>query len=241
MILVTQSVKERLLKKGVSTLHAAGFSLPEDCRFEPPCSMKWMGVAHSLHLGAFSYAVSGYYFATKIGRYSSIGESVQIGRGSHPVDWGTTSPTFYQAHEAVFDQTLPQAKQFRLNAPYLPPMATTIGNDVYIGHGAFLKQGITVGDGAIIGACSVVTRDVPPYSVVAGSPATVRRMRFSEPIIARMLSVRWWDYAFWDFPGIPVADPTAFLDFIEAAVTRNVQPYKPDMVDIVSMSEGAGS
>jgi acetyltransferase-like isoleucine patch superfamily enzyme len=189
----------------------------------------------SLRLGAFSYAVSGYYYGASIGRYTSIGETVQVGRGSHPVSFASTSPAFYERHTEVFQLAFPEASDYQINAPYRSSKPTVIGNDVYIGHGAFLMQGITVGDGAVIGAHSVVTKDVPPYSVVAGSPAVVRKMRFTDSIIERMQAVKWWQYAFWDLSGIPVSDPTGFLDFVERRRDEGLQPYKPGIVSIKSM------
>lgn len=71
---------------------------------------------------------------------------------------------------------------------------TIIGHDVWIGAGATILPGVTVGSGAIIGARAVVRRDVPPYSVVAGNPATILRHRFAPPDIARLLEMAWWDW-----------------------------------------------
>lgn len=71
---------------------------------------------------------------------------------------------------------------------------TKIGNDVWIGNGAIVINGVSVGDGAIIGAGAVVTKDVPPYSVVAGVPAKVIRYRFDPEIIEKLLQVKWWDW-----------------------------------------------
>src|SRR3990167_8768977 len=70
----------------------------------------------------------------------------------------------------------------------------TIGNDVWIGEGVRVMQGVTIGDGAIIGAGAVVAKDVPPYAVVAGNPATVRKYRFSPWVIERLLKLKWWDW-----------------------------------------------
>ncbi|EGB15091.1 flagellar repeat-containing transferase [Pseudodesulfovibrio mercurii] len=71
---------------------------------------------------------------------------------------------------------------------------TVIGNDVWLGMEAVVMPGVTIGDGAIIGARSVVGCDVPPYAVVAGNPARVIRMRFDQPTIDRLQAVRWWDW-----------------------------------------------
>lgn len=69
-----------------------------------------------------------------------------------------------------------------------------IGNDVWIGYEAVILAGVTVGDGAIIGARAVVTKDVPPYTIVGGIPAKPIRKRFSEDTIAALLELRWWDW-----------------------------------------------
>lgn len=69
-----------------------------------------------------------------------------------------------------------------------------VGNDVWIGYEAVIFAGVTIGDGAIIGARAVVTKDVPPYTIVAGVPAKVIKKRFSEPIIADLLEMQWWHW-----------------------------------------------
>jgi virginiamycin A acetyltransferase len=71
---------------------------------------------------------------------------------------------------------------------------TVIGNDVWIGYAATIMPGITIGDGAIIGSKAVVTKDVPPYSIVGGNPAKVIRKRFSDEQTKALLNIRWWDW-----------------------------------------------
>ena len=71
---------------------------------------------------------------------------------------------------------------------------TKIGNDVWIGNGAIIINGITVGDGAIIGAGAVVTKDVPPYTVMAGVPAKPLKKRFDDSVIEKLLEIRWWNW-----------------------------------------------
>lgn len=71
---------------------------------------------------------------------------------------------------------------------------TTVGNDVWIGADALILPGVTIGDGAIIAASSVVSRDVAPYAIVAGNPAAERRRRFEPAIVERLLALRWWDW-----------------------------------------------
>lgn len=79
-----------------------------------------------------------------------------------------------------------------------------IGNDVWTGFECLIMSGVTVGDGAVIGARSVVTHDVPPYTIVAGSPARVIRRRFDEAIITRLLEIAWWG---WDEASVEAAVP----------------------------------
>lgn len=71
---------------------------------------------------------------------------------------------------------------------------TKVGNDVWIGMNATIMPGVTIGDGAIIGACAVVTKNVEPYTIVSGNPARPIRKRFSQIIIERLLKIRWWDW-----------------------------------------------
>ena len=68
-----------------------------------------------------------------------------------------------------------------------------MGNDVWLGYQCLIMPGVTIGDGAVIGSRSVVTKDVPPYTIVAGVPAKEVRKRFDEDTIAGLLEVKWWD------------------------------------------------
>ena len=83
-----------------------------------------------------------------------------------------------------------------------------IGNDVWIGVSAYILNGVTIGDGAIVAAYSVVTKNVPPFSLVAGNPAKIKKYRFSKEIIKKLLKIRWWE---WDVETVKerIAD---FLD-----------------------------
>lgn len=70
-----------------------------------------------------------------------------------------------------------------------------IGNDVWIGYGAVILRGVSIGDGAIVGAGAVVTKDVDPYTIVGGVPAKTIRKRFNEKIIRQLLKIKWWDWS----------------------------------------------
>lgn len=69
-----------------------------------------------------------------------------------------------------------------------------MGNDVWIGYDALIMPGVKIGDGAVIAAKSVVTKDVPPYTIVGGNPACSIKQRFSDAEVAQLLEIRWWDW-----------------------------------------------
>ena len=117
----------------------------------------------------------------KMGKYCSIASGVHIFLGGdHRMDWITTYP-FPQWGVAPADHRRTKGD-------------VVIGNDVWIGMGATILSGVTVGDGAVIAACAVVTKDVPPYAIVAGNPARVKKYRFSEENIQKLLKIKWWDW-----------------------------------------------
>ncbi|HEX9463943.1 MAG TPA: CatB-related O-acetyltransferase [Alphaproteobacteria bacterium] len=172
--------------------------------------------------------VVGYAFARRIGGYSNIisaiiGEEVTIGRyclsavgcqigvGEHPTDWLSVHFFQYRDHFHPFPEdhpTLPR-NAFPENQP------TIIGSDVWIGANAVIKSGVTVGDGAIVAAGAVVTKDVPPYAIVTGVPGEVRRYRFSETIIDRLLKIRWWECEHDAIRRLPFNDVAQCLDILE--------------------------
>jgi acetyltransferase-like isoleucine patch superfamily enzyme len=235
---LTEALIQRLREWGVSTLLRPGATLPQECVFEPPCSLKWMAVQHSLRLGAFSYGVSGFYLGCRIGRYCSFGEQVQIGRHGHPMKWVSTSPFFYLPFRTVIDLDLPPGveltpqRDFGHTTPSVVARTTTIGNDVWIGHGAFVLPGVKVGDGAAIAAHAVVTKDVPPYALVAGSPAKVVKFRHTEARIEALLKSRWWEYAPWQLKNAEMDDIDAFVEHIRALRAAGTPAYAPEPVKL---------
>lgn len=119
---------------------------------------------------------------TVIGRYCSISNSCTIGAQQHRM----TGVTTYPALAGDYDQK-----------------RTRIGHDVWIGCNSVVMSGVTIGTGAVIGAGSVVTRDVPPYAVVYGNPARVRRYRFNQTIINALLQSEWWKYDYKTISALP--------------------------------------
>lgn len=119
-----------------------------------------------------------------IGAYCSIAMNVQIFLGGHHhSEWVTTYP---------FSAMLP-------NIEGIPPASfsrgdVVVGNDVWLCSGCVVLSGVTIGDGAIVSAGAIVTRNVEPYSIVAGNPARHLRWRFDEPVRTALLDMAWWEW-----------------------------------------------
>lgn len=130
----------------------------------------------------------------RIGRFCSIGQEVYTIRGQHPSRiWVSTCPSFFSMnpanHYKIVDEN--RYKEYR----YLDKgeTAVSIGNDVWIGNFTKIMEGVTIGDGAIIAAGAVVTKNVEPYAIVGGVPAKLIRYRFEKQQIEFLLKLRWWD------------------------------------------------
>ncbi len=124
-----------------------------------------------------------------IGSFCSIGTGacfVMAGNQGHRADWISTFPFHFVPDEPAFADAA---------NGYRPAGDTVIGHDVWIGGEAMVMPGISVGDGAVIGARAVVTRDVEPYAIVAGNPARTIRHRFPEAERAMLLELRWWEWS----------------------------------------------
>jgi len=229
----------KLKEVGIEALSrggAASVMLPPQGRIEAPSSLKWTAYAHSLALGAFSYQVSGYCFAARIGRYCSFGENVQIGRQNHPLDWVSTSPAFY-IHDQIFGldggfEGASAYHSYRFKRSRAPTRAqiTTIGNDVWIGHGAYIAAGVSIADGAVVAAHAVVTKDVPAYAVVAGNPAVIKKWRVPPALVSPLLRSRWWRYAPWQMTHLDPAQPLKFVAGIFAM--KDEPPFRPSVLDL---------
>jgi acetyltransferase-like isoleucine patch superfamily enzyme len=139
-------------------------------------------------LGDFSYiARDSQAHYTTIGKFCCVGPQVLIGLGEHPSkDFVSSHPMFYseigQANPVIVSKSI-----------FNEYPETTIGHDVWIGARAILRSGISIGNGAIIAAGAVVTKDVAPYSIVGGVPAQHLRYRFSPEEIAQLDQLDWWN------------------------------------------------
>ena len=181
-------------------------------------------------IGSFSYSHSADLDAgMTIGRYCSIAAGVAALGPEHPTSWVTTSDIAYQSSKIA------TGARWDVGAPTEPPCQfagrkmPVIGNDVWIGQDARLKRGVTIGHGAVVGACALITKDVPPYAIVGGIPAKIIRFRFPQPLIERLVAVRWWNYFEPDLRGFGYNDPERFLDTLEGAISRGwIKPWRPE-------------
>ncbi|MBQ3550348.1 MAG: CatB-related O-acetyltransferase [Clostridia bacterium] len=146
-------------------------------------------------IGYGSYIGSDSNISAEIGKYTSISTNVNVVNGLHPTEtFVSTHSAFYSKKNSV-DLSYCKENKFDENkyANEQKKLSVVIGNDVWIGWGATLLAGVTVGDGAIVAAGAIVTKDVPPYAIVGGVPAKLIRFRFDEEERNKLLSLEWWN------------------------------------------------
>ena len=141
---------------------------------------------HNIKIGMYTYgscfSIENIPVGTEIGRYCSFAQNVRIFNGNHPMENKSTHPFFY-------NPTLKYVSKEMITRTKL-----VIGNDVWIGFNVIVLPSVaSIGDGAIIGAGSVVTKDVPPFTVVVGNPAKIIKKRFANETIQNILKSPWWN------------------------------------------------
>ena len=139
-------------------------------------------VGRGTYIGPYSSLVN-----CKIGRYCSIASNVSLIKGRHPINFVSTSPAFFSLRKQN-GTTYVKRQKFDED-----DKLTIIKNDVWIGEDVKIMSGVTINDGAIIGARALVLKDVPPYAVVAGIPAKIIKYRFDESTIEDLLKTKWWN------------------------------------------------
>ncbi len=136
----------------------------------------------------YSYGCPGTEISeSSVGKFCSIGPKCQIGLPQHTLNYLSTSPVFTEKNNSTGFRWVNEEAA-------IPFKRTLIGNDVWIGTRVIVLGGISIGDGAVIAAGAVVTKDVPPYAVVGGVPAKVIRYRFDESTVKKLEEIKWWDF-----------------------------------------------
>lgn len=194
-------------------LFEQGVYLCEGCSLDRPC------------ISAYSYSSINTSLTTvKVGCFCSIGHGVEFGLYEHPLHHVTTSPALSRN---IFFMERSGAIPFnhQLRPDGLETNVMTLGHDVWVGGHCLFPKDVTIGHGAVIGAGSIITHDVPPYAIVAGtgggsnSHGIIRGYRFPDEIISDQLEINWWDY---DLPKmvasgikVPTTDIKDFISFMK--------------------------
>jgi len=150
-------------------------------------------------------------FRTTIGNYCSIARDSEIAPVNHPTDYLSTHP--FQYNKKHFAQVKKYNDHPRIKGA--PISDTVIGHDVWLGARTMICQGVTIGTGAVVAGGAVVTKDVPPYAVVAGVPAKIIKYRFDQEIIEQLLKSEWWLFNPEDMANIDFANIIEALKQLE--------------------------
>ena len=169
----------------------AASAVVQDCRFG-----RYTEVGEHVHmsdcvLDDYSYLSRGCELvSTDIGKFANIAALTRIGPTDHP--WRNAAQHHFLYRSAAYWDDAQNDPAF---FAHRASRRCTLGHDCWIGHGAIIKPEVTVGIGAIVASGAVVTRDVPPFTIVAGVPAQPIRARFPEAVIDRLLALAWWDWS----------------------------------------------
>ena len=163
-------------------------------------------------IGEFTFGKPMIYFdpsdpsqEVTIGKFCSIARNVTIYAGAEHHYDGVSQYSFNKFN-IFYEKKLIRSKG-----------KVSIGNDVWIGDSAFILSGVTIGDGAVIGANSVVAKDIEPYSIVVGNPAKHIKFRFTQEQIQKLLAIQWWN---WDISKVEESFPLLLNNDINTFIER---------------------
>ncbi len=213
---------------------------PESSFELPLCIQATLAHNNKIEVGAFTGIYGGRIGHCNIGRYCSIASGVDIASDQHPTEWLSSSMVQYvpnihgwgdwlKKHEYEYVEP---TTRFSSNA------TVHIGSDVWIGQGVFIKSGIRIGHGAIIAAHSVVIENIPPYAIVAGVPAKVKKFRFRADIIERLLNLEWWKYSISSIKGIDFKNIDNGLSLLEEKImSGDILPFETKVIKFKDLKE----
>lgn len=212
----------------------------EPIKVEAPMQFRG-GVIDIREIGAFSYFGEGHsmlLYINKIGRFCAIAPQVTTGLSEHSIDSLTAHPMFswkfddWEASNELYeDAQFISDLQQKKDSMNKKSTRIEIGNDVWIGVGAYISRGVKIGDGAVIAAKSVVTKDVPPYTVVGGVPARVIRQRFNDNEIEKLMDLKWWEYGPLILKNIDITNIESTLYEVENRISQGFEKYNPDKIE----------
>ncbi len=180
-------MRSKLLKR-YKTLSVGYLSTIIDCTFSEENHVFPYANLVNVELGKFTYVGGNTYIKnTRVGNFCSIAAECRIGLGIHPVNLVSTHPCFYAPkHEWSIhpDREVGITEYNNIE----------IGHDVWIGTRVIIVDGVKIGNGAVIAAGSIVTKDVPPYAIMAGVPAKILKYRFEPAEVDTIQKTAWWDW-----------------------------------------------
>lgn len=183
-----------------------------DCAFEGNNIVGCHNYLNNVAMGLYSnMGDHNQFFKTRIGRFCSIGSNVHLICSDHPLGFISTHHVFYNSTE--HKESFNEGVHFEDCIIRNDGASLVIGNDVWIGDQVIIKGGVQIADGAVIGMGAVVTKDVPPFAIVAGNPAKIIRYRFEPSIIEQLLEIQWWNWPIEQIKekAVLFEDPRSFL------------------------------
>jgi acetyltransferase-like isoleucine patch superfamily enzyme len=206
----------------------------DSVNIEPYCC--YINGSYLFSIGAFSFSRSPLPLNSTVGRYCSIGARVSVMGPDHPKERFSSSSITYDNQFKMCTQYFDDKTDYNLSqVPNREPkngLGVTIGNDVWIGEDVTLARGVTIGDGAILAAKATVTKDVPPYAIVGGTPAKVIKFRFTKDIVEQLIGLQWWNYELANLidnqsMDIPIDE---FVSLVSLKCSLGIPMFKPEVI-----------
>jgi acetyltransferase-like isoleucine patch superfamily enzyme len=201
------------------------------------------------HIGAFTeFGREIEVQSGSVGRYSELGPGSMIGATGHPTTWMSVSAFQYKKstwgwHPTADDVDVidPEAGG-RQSFRSVGPDQARIGNDVWLGANVVVLRGVTIGDGCIVAANAVVTKDLPPYSIAAGLPAKVIRSRVPDAgLREELLDLAWWRFTPNQLSGVQFDDPATAAKQIRQRIDAGLEPYEPGFTELAKPAAPSGA
>lgn len=233
---VTRGRMRKIRKKLGIQFELGKYKIGPRTRFEPPCDISQAAdLRGAFSVGAFTTisptdGIGHFLHNVSIGRYCSIAAGVWIAPDEHPIERLTTNSLTYSKGGCFSWAKDLLGRDFTDAVPFSCSRPVEIGNDVWIGFGAFIKGGVKIGDGAVVAAHAVVVKDVPPYAIVGGVPARVIKYRFDEETIKALLELKWWNYDLAAFGELDWSDIKGCIARIKVKIAQGLPEFKPVVI-----------